>query len=142
MMPALPPTRDGRSQLPPPAMQPMQPMLPAPRQMSVPASPRSQLGGMRPQSVPQGYSQVPNGYSQVPEQWQQMGGSSGALGPGRAPRAPQSPFGAARRPDQSQVFDGGPSYPGPYSDPRAGGNGYERDARRPGSPSRIEWDDQ
>jgi hypothetical protein len=154
MTPALPPTRGGRSELPAPAMrpmqpmQPMQPMLPAPRQMSVPASPRSQFGGMSTQDIGPGYSQVP-------EQWQQMGGSSGALGLGRAPRAPQSPFGAARRPGQSQVFDGGPSYPGPYSDPRDGGNGYrggpgsggngngyERDARRPGSPSRIEWDDQ
>jgi hypothetical protein len=142
------PTRGGRLELPTPDRQPM---LPAPRQMAAPASPRSQLGGgMGPLSVAPGYSQVP-------EQWQQMGGGSG-LGSGRAPRAPQSPFGAARRPGQSQVFDGGPSYPGPYSDPRAGGsgyrngsgsgrsgNGYDRDARlpgRPSSPSRIEWDEQ
>src|SRR5262249_42336077 len=102
---------------------PHMPGMPSPRQLAAP-----QMGP--------GRSHLPGGpMSQMPGQWSQMGG--------QAPRAPYGPYGGpggARRPGQSQVFEGGPSYPG--SGGFNGGDDDPRNGRRVGDLSRIEWDNQ
>jgi len=128
--------RSGRLAMPGPQMPGPQRQLPAP--VSAP-------------------EMVGAGYAQMSPRSQVFGGDQWPSGGGRAPQAPYGPYANARRPGQSQLFDGGPgSYPGSDFGGSGGNGGYGYDngggyggqggygadqgGRRGGSPSRYEWD--
>lgn len=114
-------------------------MGPPQGQMRQLAAPMSGSGRSGPGRSGPGHSQISPGSQMDP--W----GSGG-----RAPQAPYGPYAGARRPGQSQMFDGGgPSYPGPdygggYGQDNGGYGGYGQElpaGRRSGNPgSRVERD--